>query len=150
MAIMKNSGVKKWLFRGAVLVVVGVGLVYGGILLWTKVIDPPEDRFDSDDLAAVVDVTTTVADSSGSTTIPTPDGDELSGLWMVTDGSEVGYRVKEVLGGVDTEGLSSRTMMAKAVPGLFFVGECVDVTGWLGGYNFQWAWASGVAAGLSF
>ena len=105
MAIMKNSGAKKWLVRGAVLVVVGVGLVYGGILLWTKVIDPPEDRFDSDDLAAVVDVTTTVADSSGSTTIPTPDGDELSGLWMVTDGSEVGYRVKEVLGGVDTEGV---------------------------------------------
>ncbi|WP_377293996.1 NAD(P)/FAD-dependent oxidoreductase [Rhizobium sp. SG2393] len=62
-------------------------------------------------------------------------------------GSE-GYRTAEVtLGGVDTAGLDSRTLQAKAVPGLFFIGECVDVTGWLGGYNFQWAWASGHAAG---
>jgi hypothetical protein len=62
-------------------------------------------------------------------------------------GSE-GYRTAEVtLGGVDTAGLDSRTMQAKAVPGLYFVGEAVDVTGWLGGYNFQWAWASGWAAG---
>jgi predicted flavoprotein YhiN len=51
------------------------------------------------------------------------------------------------LGGVDTRGLDSRTLMAKAVPGLYFVGEVVDVTGWLGGYNFQWAWASGWCAG---
>ncbi len=52
------------------------------------------------------------------------------------------------LGGVDTTGLDFHsTMQAKAVPGLYFVGECVDVTGWLGGYNFQWAWASGFAAG---
>ncbi len=59
-----------------------------------------------------------------------------------------GYPKAEVtLGGVDTTGLSSRTMEARAVPGLFFVGEVVDVTGWLGGYNFQWAWASGHAAG---
>ena len=93
---------KKWLVRGVVLALVGIGLVYGGILLWTKVIDPPEDRFDSDDLAAVVDVTTTTVAATSSTT---PADDELSGLWMVTDGSEVGYRVKEVLGGVDTEGV---------------------------------------------
>jgi predicted Rossmann fold flavoprotein len=62
-------------------------------------------------------------------------------------GSE-GYRTAEVtLGGVDTDGLDSRTMEAKAVPGLYFIGEVVDVTGWLGGYNFQWAWASGWCAG---
>ena len=72
---------------------------------------------------------------------------------MITDwrlmpvGSE-GYRTAEVtLGGVDTTALDGRTMMAKGVPGLFFVGEVVDVTGWLGGYNFQWAWSSGWAAG---
>lgn len=53
------------------------------------------------------------------------------------------------LGGVDTRGLSSRTMGANALPNLHFIGEVVDVTGWLGGYNFQWAWASGVAAGLA-
>jgi len=63
------------------------------------------------------------------------------------NGSE-GYAKAEVtVGGVSTAGLSSRTMEAKAVPGLHFVGEAVDVTGWLGGYNFQWAWASGRAAG---
>jgi predicted flavoprotein YhiN len=51
------------------------------------------------------------------------------------------------LGGVDTEALESRTMAVKAVRGLYFIGEVVDVTGWLGGYNFQWAWASGWSAG---
>lgn len=66
---------------------------------------------------------------------------------LVASGSE-GYRTAEVtLGGVDTDGISSTTMMSKAMPGLYFVGEVVDVTGWLGGYNFQWAWASGHAAG---
>lgn len=66
---------------------------------------------------------------------------------LVASGTE-GYRTAEVtLGGVDTDGLSSATMMSKHVPGLFFIGEVVDVTGWLGGYNFQWAWASGRAAG---
>ncbi len=63
------------------------------------------------------------------------------------DGSE-GYRVAEVtVGGVDTSELSSKTMQSKKVPGLYFIGEVVDVTGHLGGYNFQWAWASGYAAG---
>jgi len=62
-------------------------------------------------------------------------------------GSE-GYRTAEVtLGGVDTRDLDAKTMAARDVPGLYFVGEVVDVTGWLGGYNFQWAWASGKAAG---
>ena len=59
-----------------------------------------------------------------------------------------GYRTAEVtLGGVDTAALDARTLAARDIPGLFFVGECVDVTGWLGGYNFQWAWSSGWAAG---
>ena len=66
---------------------------------------------------------------------------------LVASGTE-GYRTAEVtLGGVDTDGLSSSTMQSKKVPGLYFIGEVVDVTGWLGGYNFQWAWASGHAAG---
>ncbi len=68
--------------------------------------------------------------------------------WAVTPGGAEGYAKAEVtLGGVDTSELSSRTMEASKVPGLFFIGEVVDVTGWLGGYNFQWAWASGHAAG---
>ena len=59
-----------------------------------------------------------------------------------------GYRTAEVtLGGVDTDALSSKTMEAKHQPGLYFIGEVVDVTGWLGGYNFQWAWSSGVTCG---
>jgi predicted Rossmann fold flavoprotein len=59
-----------------------------------------------------------------------------------------GFEKAEVTaGGVDTTGLQARTMEARTVPGLFFIGEAVDVTGWLGGFNFQWAWASGVAAG---
>jgi predicted flavoprotein YhiN len=63
------------------------------------------------------------------------------------DGTE-GYPKAEVtLGGVDTRNLSSKTMEARSVPGLYFIGEVVDVTGWLGGYNFQWAWASAHAAG---
>jgi predicted Rossmann fold flavoprotein len=68
--------------------------------------------------------------------------------WRVKPDGTEGWRTAEVtLGGIDTDALSSRTMEAKAVPGLYFVGECVDVTGWLGGYNFQWAWSSGWAAG---
>ncbi|MBJ6980796.1 NAD(P)/FAD-dependent oxidoreductase [Luteimonas sp. MC1572] len=68
--------------------------------------------------------------------------------WPIVASGTEGYRTAEVtLGGVDTDGLSSSTMMSRTVPGLFFVGEVVDVTGWLGGYNFQWAWASGHAAG---
>jgi predicted Rossmann fold flavoprotein len=64
-------------------------------------------------------------------------------------GSE-GYRTAEVtLGGIDTSALDQKTMAAHGVPGLYFIGECVDVTGWLGGYNFQWAWSSGWVAGQS-
>ena len=68
--------------------------------------------------------------------------------WTLRPVGTEGYRTAEVtLGGVDTDALDARTMEAKAVPGLYFVGEVVDVTGWLGGYNFQWAWSSGWAAG---
>ena len=68
--------------------------------------------------------------------------------WTVRPNGTEGYAKAEVtIGGIDTKCLSQRTMMANAVPGLFAIGEAVDVTGWLGGYNFQWAWASGVAAG---
>lgn len=68
--------------------------------------------------------------------------------WTMKPVGSEGYRTAEVtLGGVDTRDLSSTTMQAEAVPGLYFIGEVVDVTGWLGGYNFQWAWSSGWAAG---
>jgi predicted Rossmann fold flavoprotein len=71
----------------------------------------------------------------------------LQGWPLVASGTE-GYRTAEVtLGGIDTDELSSSTMQSRRVPGLYFIGEVVDVTGWLGGYNFQWAWASGHAAG---
>lgn len=70
--------------------------------------------------------------------------------WQIKPAGSEGYRTAEVtLGGIDTQALDSKTMQAKAVPGLYFIGEAVDVTGWLGGYNFQWAWASGHAAGLA-
>jgi predicted flavoprotein YhiN len=68
---------------------------------------------------------------------------------LTASGTE-GYRTAEAtLGGVDTDELSSATMQSRRVPGLYFIGEVVDVTGWLGGYNFQWAWASGHAAGIA-
>lgn len=67
--------------------------------------------------------------------------------WTLKPAGTEGWRTAEVTaGGVATDALSSRTMESKHQPGLFFIGECVDVTGWLGGYNFQWAWASGAAA----
>ena len=68
--------------------------------------------------------------------------------WTLRPVGTEGYRTAEVtLGGVETDDLDARTLQAKGVPGLFFIGEVVDVTGWLGGYNFQWAWSSGWAAG---
>ncbi|WP_341486085.1 NAD(P)/FAD-dependent oxidoreductase [Thioclava sp. GXIMD4215] len=68
--------------------------------------------------------------------------------WQIKPVGSEGYRTAEVtLGGVSTKDLDAKTMEAKSQPGLFFIGEVVDVTGWLGGYNFQWAWASGFAAG---
>lgn len=68
--------------------------------------------------------------------------------WSFIPSGTAGYRVAEVtLGGVDTDALSSKTFEVKTVPGLYFIGEVLDVTGWLGGYNFQWAWSSGYCAG---
>jgi predicted Rossmann fold flavoprotein len=73
---------------------------------------------------------------------------ELLQPWEVKPNGTEGYRTAEVtLGGVDTNALSSQTMEVREVPGLYFIGEVVDVTGWLGGFNFQWAWSSGWAAG---
>ena len=68
--------------------------------------------------------------------------------WTLVPSGTAGYKKAEVMrGGVDTRGLDQKSMQAKTTAGLYFVGEAVDVTGWLGGYNFQWAWASGVACG---
>ncbi len=90
-------------------------------------------------------VTGTMAELSGTTL------DKVAARirdWRLVPVGSEGYRTAEVtLGGVDTAALDGRTMAAKGVPGLYFVGEVVDVTGWLGGYNFQWAWSSGWAAG---
>lgn len=70
--------------------------------------------------------------------------------WSLVPSGTAGYKKAEVMrGGVDTKGLDQRSMQARTVPGLHFIGEAVDVTGWLGGYNFQWAWASAVACGRS-
>jgi predicted flavoprotein YhiN len=66
--------------------------------------------------------------------------------WVVQPTGTEGWRKAEVMaGGVDTQGLESQTLASRHVPGLYFIGEVVDVTGWLGGYNFQWAWASAAA-----
>jgi predicted Rossmann fold flavoprotein len=90
-------------------------------------------------------VTAPMAELSGATLDRIAAG--LQDWRLVPVGSE-GYRTAEVtLGGIDTAALDGRTMEAKGVPGLYFIGEVVDVTGWLGGYNFQWAWSSGWAAG---
>ena len=79
------------------------------------------------------------------------DMDRVAGMitgWRLTPVGSEGYRTAEVtLGGVDTDALDGRSMQARGIPGLYFIGEVVDVTGWLGGYNFQWAWSSGWAAG---
>ena len=73
---------------------------------------------------------------------------ELHEWTLRPDGSEGFAKAEVTVGGVDTNELDARTMESKRVAGMYFIGEVVDVTGWLGGYNFQWAWASGVAAGL--
>jgi predicted Rossmann fold flavoprotein len=77
--------------------------------------------------------------------------DEVTRLlqqWQIKPNGSEGYRTAEVTtGGVDCDAVSSKTMEAKAVPGLYFIGEVLDVSGWLGGYNFQWAWSSGWCAG---
>ncbi|WP_100366265.1 NAD(P)/FAD-dependent oxidoreductase [Yoonia maricola] len=98
-----------------------------------------------DHLSQEIALTGNIADQSDATLAALCD--HLSD-WTLTPAGSEGYRTAEVtLGGVDTDALSSKTMQSKTVPGLYFIGECVDVTGWLGGYNFQWAWSSGWAAG---
>ena len=89
----------KILIRVAISIVVVVGLVYGGILMYTKVINPPEDKLNEDDLSAIVSDSSTAPSST-----PMPDVG-ITGTWLATSESTVGYRVKEVLGGVDTEGV---------------------------------------------
>ncbi|WP_282099320.1 NAD(P)/FAD-dependent oxidoreductase [Deefgea sp. CFH1-16] len=70
--------------------------------------------------------------------------------WQIKPSGSLGYKKAEVTrGGVDTDQLLSKSMMAREIPGLYFIGEVVDVTGWLGGYNFQWAWSSGYVAGMN-
>jgi len=76
------------------------------------------------------------------------DAEDKLHAWQVKPVNTEGYRKAEVTaGGVDTDELSAKTMESRKVPGLFFIGEVVDVTGQLGGFNFQWAWASGFCAG---
>jgi predicted Rossmann fold flavoprotein len=95
-------------------------------------------------LAITMDISGNLADQSDKRLAEIID--ELQNWNMTPSGTE-GYRTAEVtLGGVDTDALSSKTMAAKTNPSLYFIGEAVDVTGWLGGYNFQWAWSSGMAA----
>ena len=76
------------------------------------------------------------------------DAAEQLAHWRFSPTGTEGFAKAEVtIGGIDTQELSSKTMEAKTVPGLYAIGEAVDVTGWLGGFNFQWAWASGIACG---
>mgnify|MGYP000633920287 CR=1 FL=1 len=97
-----------------------------------------------DHLAQTMDLRGNLADQSDKRLAEIIE--ELQNWQMSPSGTE-GYRTAEVtLGGVDTDELSSKTMAAKSLPSLYFIGEAVDVTGWLGGYNFQWAWSSGMAA----
>jgi predicted Rossmann fold flavoprotein len=99
----------------------------------------------ADALAGRLQLSGNLADQSDRKLI---DAGARLGHWTFTPNGSEGYAKAEVtLGGIATDALSQQTMAAKRVPGLFCIGEAVDVTGWLGGYNFQWAWASGVAAG---
>jgi hypothetical protein len=96
-------------------------------------------------LAEGVSATGSLADTSDKTLRALAD---TAKAWTIKPVGSEGYRTAEVtLGGIDTAGLDQRTMAAKAIAGLYVIGEAVDVTGWLGGYNFQWAWASGWCAG---
>jgi predicted Rossmann fold flavoprotein len=95
-----------------------------------------------------------LTEDSLNTTLPDLSDKHISQIadqlhrWTIKPNATEGYRTAEVTcGGVDCDALSSKTMVSKQVPGLYFIGEVVDVTGWLGGYNFQWAWSSGWCAG---
>ena len=98
-----------------------------------------------DHLSETMDLSGNLADQSDAALQALCD--QLQNWELLPSGTE-GYRTAEVtLGGIDTDGLSSKTMEAKTMPGLYVIGEAMDVTGWLGGFNFQWAWSSGWAAG---
>ena len=99
-------------------------------------------------------VTTFLSDFDLETALKSLNPKQISAIvdalkhWTIKPGGTEGYRTAEVtLGGVDCDEISSQTFESKKVPGVYFIGEVLDVTGWLGGYNFQWAWASGWAAG---
>ncbi len=94
---------------------------------------------------AMQDIARPIAELSAKTL---ENAAQLLSAWPLSPSGTLGYGKAEVtLGGVDTRALSSKTMQSNTTPGLFFIGETVDVTGWLGGYNFQWAWSSGWVAG---
>ena len=96
-------------------------------------------------LSTELELTGNIADQSDKRLAEVCDA--LS-VWQLRPAGSEGYRTAEVtLGGIDTDALSSKSMATKSMDNLYFIGECVDVTGWLGGYNFQWAWSSGWAAG---
>ena len=96
-------------------------------------------------LAERLEVASALADTKDAVLV---EAERRLAAWSFVPNGTEGYAKAEVtVGGIATDGLSSKTMGAKSLPGLYAIGEAVDVTGWLGGYNFQWAWASGVAAG---
>lgn len=104
------------------------------------------DKF-LDKIGSVFDLSQKIAEISNSELKKLTD---MLKNWQITPTGTEGFAKAEVtVGGVDTNELNSKTMEAKKVPGLYFIGEVVDVTGWLGGYNFQWAWSSGYVAGSS-
>jgi hypothetical protein len=100
-------------------------------------------------LAEAVDARIGIAKELGNIADTMLDGaaETLTQLTFRPTGTEGFAKAEVTAGGIDTAGLSSKTMEAREVPGLYAIGEAVDVTGWLGGYNFQWAWSSAVAAG---
>jgi len=122
---------KKLIFRLVVLAVVAIALVYGAILLWTKVINRPEDELSTDDLSAALVDSTVPADSTapvsteGTRDETNTESNGVTGIWVATSESTLGYRVKEVLGGVDTEGVG-RT---NAVDGSITIDGTVVVEG---------------------
>ena len=117
---------KKLAVRLVVLALVAVAVVYGAILLWTKVINKPEDELSTDDLSAALIDTSVPTDSTELvTTAPDEVADGVTGLWVATSESTLGYRVKEVLGGVDTEGVGRTS----AVDGSITIDGTVVVEG---------------------
>ena len=109
----------KILIRVAISIAVVVGLVYGGVLLYTKVINPPEGKLNEDDLSAIVSVSSTAPSTdTESSTAPTSTLTQdagITGTWLATNESTVGYRVKEVLGGVDTEGVGRTNQVNRSL-----------------------------------